>query len=232
MYRPAIENGVNMTQRGILVGAAFVLAAVAAGVFFWTQNVPLPSAVSSLPSDRPPAAPPSEPSSEQKLVKTMNERAVGGGYAATFSEREGAQWTVSDGHRLERLSIGGGTVLARLSSGKALTADMMLGGVHLELPEQFATTSNGQKIEVGLVARRAKTNSSDTISVIYLTRQAGNSGWQTFSLADDFQLNTFEYSVPQVVEGYTAKPIVAIYGDLSGSDRGVEILGVYIKLKQ
>lgn len=163
----------------------------------------------------------------------MNQAATGGGFAVTFSNQDVSNWALTSGHRLERFSIEGqGTVFARLSSTAALNPANLLDGLYVELPEQFTARSNGKAIQVGIVARTARANPAQSFSVIYLTRQAGNSGWQTFSLGAEFQLLTFDFTVPSVPEGYSTKPILSIYGDPAGDGKGVELLGAYVKLKQ
>jgi hypothetical protein len=163
----------------------------------------------------------------------MSQAAAGGGYAATFSDQDASKWMIAGGHQLERFSLDGrNTVLARLSSSAPITSTTLLDGLYVELPEQFAALSNGKKIEIGVVARTARANPAQSFSTIYLTRQAGNSGWQTFSLGPEFELKSFEFDVPYVPTGYEARPIVAVYGDPNGGGKGVELLGMYVKLKQ
>jgi len=216
------------------VVGALVLALVAAGILVSTDLIKLPwlDSPSSTPGDLPSlVGVPTSSSPESRLVAPMNEAAAAGGFAASFSEREGRTWELTRGHRLERFALNGGTtVFARLSSGAALDKSQVIDGLFVELPLEFTRLSAGKRIEVGVVARAAQTNPSNEFSVLYATRQAGNSGWRTFQLASNFELRTFAFDVPAALDGYSAKPVIVVRGDPLGRGLGLELIGVYAKV--
>jgi hypothetical protein len=215
------------------VAGALALALVAAGVFVGTDLVELPwlNTSSSIPSvpQLPSTSTPSLP--QAQLVAPMTEAASAGGFAASFAAQGGGSWELTPGHRLERLGLnGGGTVFARLSSGIALDKSQIIDGTYVELPAEFAQQSAGKRIEVGIVARAAQSNPSNEFSVLYSTRQAGNSGWRTFQAGSNFEIRSFTFDVPAAPNGYDAKPAIAVRGDSQGKGLGLEIIGVYAKL--
>lgn len=164
----------------------------------------------------------------------MTEAASGGGYAATFSSVDAAKWQIAAGHKLERFSVEGEDVsFARLSSNTpmdAATWEWATQGLSTTFPVDFNNQTNGGRIEVGVVARAPAANPAGTISVVYATQQAGNSGWRELTLGGEFALSTFTFDVPKVEPGtYTKQPIVVINADPSGAGRSAEILGVYVK---
>lgn len=217
-----------MSRTGYLVVGALIFALAAAGVLVWTNYL-------ELPGTPPPTTQQTVKSRPvgQDWMQHMSQVAASGGFVATFSAADAEKWMVSDGHRLERFSLNGSdTILARLSSANALVPPARLDGLYIELPRDFAATFNGRKIEIGIVARSAKSNPAASFAVVYFTRKMGNTGWLTFKLASEFELKALEYDVPAVPEGYPDGPVVAIYADPSGGDRGVELLGLYVKAKQ
>lgn len=221
-----------MSRSGLVVTAAAVVVAVVVGVYaylnFFQQGTG--TQVSPIVSNVDPGV--SAPSEEQ-LMAAISQGAVGGGFAATFSEVDVAQWRVSEGHRLERFQLGGGgTILARLSSSNPLQPPVQLDGIFIEVPKEFADRANGKIVEVGVVARASKTNPASSFAVVYFTRKVGNSGWLKFPLSGEFELKKFEFEVPAAEDGYPFGPAIAMYGDPEGGNKGVELLGMYVKVKQ
>jgi len=201
-----------------LMAGVIVLALVAAGVLFATnffQSVPLVLSGSE----------------EAALVKNMSDRVAGVGFARTFTQKDMKDWHLTGGHRLERLAIDrSGTVSARFYSSVPLDTTQFLEGLYLELPAEFRQASNGRKIEIGIVARATSARGSDAFSTIYLTRQAGNSGWRRYPVSSRFELQTFTFNVPRVEAGYLENPFLVIHADASGQGRGIELLGAYVKI--
>src|SRR5262249_7776650 len=105
-------------------------------------------------------------------------------------------------------------------------------GLSLTLPPEFANNVAGRKVEVGVIARSAQSNGSPEISVMYATRQAGNSGWQSIALQPNFEAYKFTYDVPNHEGGYTNGPMVVFHSDASGGGKAVEMIGAYIKIVQ
>lgn len=195
-----------------LIAAAVALSLVAVGAFFWSDIARLAGG-----------------SAEGKLVAQVVERGRGGGYAVTFSGDDAKKWYVAPGHRLERFSLDGGeTVFVRLVSTIALdgaTFEWHTQGLSVQIPVDFAKRSNGKPIEIGVVARAATGRARAPLTVVYSTRQGGNSGWQQLEAGGQFELKTLSYVVPKREE-YTARPVLVINADPTGNGGGIELLGV------
>jgi hypothetical protein len=82
-----------MGRVGLIAGAV-VLSLVAVGAFFWSDIARLAGS-----------------SVEGKLVARVVEGGAGGGYSVTFGGNDAKKWYVAPGHRLERLSLGGDTIV-------------------------------------------------------------------------------------------------------------------------
>lgn len=163
----------------------------------------------------------------------INDPALRKGFVATFAESPSRQWQITEGHMLEKFWLKQpDIVMARLRSNMPRRDDMLLQGLSIELPIEFAQMVNGKEIEVGLLARSSQTNGALEVSLVYATKQAGNSGWQTLKLTPQFELHSFKFAVPEVAEGYTARPTIVVHADTQGQGRAVEILGIYAKQTQ
>jgi len=202
----------------MLVAGAALLAAAAAAMLAFTGVISLPFL---------------HPSNTQ-LLKQINEAAMTGGYSLTFSQADNSKWQLGEGHKLERFGLDGAdAAFARLTSNVPLNAttwEWSTQGLSAELPVEFNNRTNGQKIEIGVVARASAANSSNAVTVVYATQQAGNSGWHDLRLSSDFSLQTFVFDVPKRDPGsYDKMPIIVLNSDRSGGGKAVEIMGVYVK---
>jgi len=203
------------------VAGALVFALAAAGVLVWTNFLELPLSLTSQ-------------SAEAKLVAKMNDAVAGGGFAATFARTDASKWQLGDGHRLEVFSVKGGDgAFGRLTSAKPLDAasyDWLAQGLALQLPTDFSNRFSGQRIEIGVIARPPSANGTDALSVVFTTNQAGNSGWQKIPICGDFAVRSFYFHVPKLEAGaYTARAMVVISSDASGSGKAAELLGVFVR---
>jgi hypothetical protein len=201
-----------------LIAGAMALVLAAAGAFFWSD---IRKAAGFF-------------TAEEKLVTDLTNAAARGGYSVTFSQTDAKKWRVAAGHRLEKLSLGSDTVVARLVSASPLdkaSFEWPTQGLSVDLPTSLNVRSAGKGLEIGVVARAAAGRPNATMSIVYATRQAGNSGWQTASLGNDFELKQFRYKVPVHESGYTNQPVLVINADASGGGGGIELLGVYIKIE-
>ncbi len=164
----------------------------------------------------------------------LNSAAIGNGFAATFLETDASKWRVAEGFKFERFSLGAeGPAFGRLSSSMPLdekSVNWPALGLSAVLPLDFARAANGERIQVGVIARASQSGTSQSISVLYATQQAGNTGWRKFELQSNFQLFKFVYDIPLVEGGYDATPIVVINSDPTGSGQSSEILGIYVKI--
>ena len=213
-----------MNRSGVLVVGAIAFALAAAGILMQTNFLDLRE--SFFPSRLP--------SPEANLVVRMNDVASAGGYAITFANRDAEQWQVAAGHRLEKFSIDGGAIVfARLTSMTPLVADSFewpTQGLSVSLPPDFGNRSNGRSIEIGVVARAASGHPNATLSAVYATRQAGNSGWKKVPVGSQFELKTIKYDVPKLEGGYTNPPVFVLNADASGSGGSIELIGIYFKI--
>jgi len=223
-------------RAGTLIVGALIFALAAAAVLIWTNQISLPGQPPAPTSAPATPSKPAPPSQEAQLVTAMNDVAAGGGFAATFQEQDLLKWQIADGNRLERFSLPtSDAAFARLTSSAVLDKASVSWpslGLSAKLPVQFAQAANGKRIQVGLVARSAQTNGSPQVSIVFATQQAGNTGWRTFELGQQFQLFKFVYDIPPVEGGYTATPIIVVHSDEAGSGKAIELLGVYVKVVQ
>lgn len=221
-----------MQRSGLLVVIAMILVAAATGVLVWTNFFGQNKA-----SDDAGQAPSTEvvpgTSRESQLVNEMVSAASVDGYSATFSESDIGKWKIADGHKIERFGSGStGAVFARLTSSAALDKASVAWptlGLSATLPVEFANLASGRRVEIGFVARSSQSNGSSELSALYASRQAGNSGWQSFQLKPDFELYKFHYDVNPVEGGYTNGPMIVFHSDATGSGKSVEFLGMYVK---
>jgi hypothetical protein len=207
-----------MPRTGYLIAAAVFVAVVAVSALVWSGTVKLPFFGESA----------------EQLMARINDAEKTGGYGVTFSQSDVPKWRIAEGHRLERFGVDGGEpAFVRLTSSTALNAttwEWATQGLSATFPVEFNNRTNGQTIEIGVVARAASSNSASTITVVYATQQAGNSGWQDIPVSGDFELKTIRFKVPKVAPGsYDKNPIIVLNSDRSGSGKSVEILGAYVK---
>lgn len=205
-----------------LILGAVILALVAGGLLIWTN----PAALQSLlPFLKP---------NEEQLMSDLAGIASRGGHVATFSQQGAQSWRLAQGHRLERFSLNDrGAVFARLSSSTHIdpnSFDWPNLGLSWVLTREFNNQSNGKRIEIGVVARRAQANSSDSVYLMYATQQAGNTGWKPIPLSTQFELHRVPFDVPNVEGGFANPPILVLHADPTAKGKSVEILGVYVQL--
>ena len=222
-------------RAGYLIVGALIFALAAAAVLIWTNQINLPGQPAAPPSATSvPSTTVAPPSHEAQLVTAMNEAAAGGGYVATFMEGDVGKWQIADGHKLERFSLGSnGPVFARFTSSTTLDKTSVQWpalGLSMTLPPEFANAVAGKKVEVGIIARAAQSNGSNELSVVYATRQSGNSGWQSIALQPNFEAYKITYDVPNREGGYTNGPMIVFHSDASGGGRAVEMIGAYLKV--
>ncbi len=171
---------------------------------------------------------------ESRLVEQMETIASEGAFAATFSDTDARRWQIADGHRFERLGIDSSkAAIGRLSSSVPVDAtppSWESQGLSIEIPASFAQQANGKRLEIGIIARSGSSNPSNVMSVVYATRQAGNSGWRNFKLTTELGIQKILFDMPYVETGYTNKPILVVHSDAQGKGRAIELLGVYVKL--
>jgi hypothetical protein len=173
---------------------------------------------------------------ESRLSARMEQISSEGGFAATFSDQDSRRWQIADGHRFERLALDSSKVaVGRLTSSVPVDvtpSSWESQGLSIEIPVSLAQSSNGKRLEIGIIARSSASNPSTVLTAVFATRQSGNSGWRNFKLSADMKVHTILFDMPFVEAGYTAKPIVVLHSDAQGKGRSVELLGVYVRPAQ
>jgi hypothetical protein len=220
-----------MNQKGVLIVAVIVLGLAAAGALF-VWMLPSGDEVATASDTEAVSLRTSGPtiSSEYSIaMNTMKQSAGDAGFAATFASGT-EQWVLSEGHKLEKFSLGKDAAFARLTSSVPIETSKVVDGLYVELPLDFAVNANGRKVQVGIVARAAQSNPASRFSALYATQQAGNSGWKSIAAGEAFELHTFEFLVPKQTDGYSAKPVISIRADDEGREVGLELIGVYAKV--
>jgi hypothetical protein len=98
------------------------------------------------------------------------------------------------------------------------TSTWRTGGVGVRLSDAFESEASGKRIRV--TVRAAAPDANAQLGVAYSTAEAGNSGWQQFTLTPTPSDYAFEYDVPALIEGK---------GDFLGfrsyGDSRVQVLG-------
>lgn len=211
-----------MGRVGGLLFGALALALAAGGILVWSgNNVPGLDFLSP-------------PTPEQRLISDMDNVVSAGGFAVSFADSDAGRWRVAEGHKFERLSVDSArAVIGRLSSEVPLNVtppSWESQGLSIELPVSFAQQANGRRVEVGIIARAAQSNTSGVLSAVFATRQTGNSGWRNFKLGPAFETHQILFDMPAVDTGYTSKPIVVVHADTKGKGRSVELIGVFVRL--
>jgi hypothetical protein len=210
-----------MSRTGLLFGLVALVAALAIAFFAYT-NFFAGEATGPLVGPTP--------ATERDWATTMDELATKQGIVVSFSDRDLPSWKLTDGHKLERFRISGTEqVLARLSSSIPLDQNDRLSGLRVQLPLEWVQTINGKTVEIGIVAKSSSSNGAADMSALYATLQTGNSGWQTLQLPGEFRALKFQFSIPEVPAGYTQEPVIVLRSDARGQDRGVELIGIYVR---
>lgn len=224
-----------MQRSGFLVVVAALLVAAAAGVLVWTNffGTSHPGAAGGPDSSSSEPVAQSAPPTAKELVDLMTSEAAQGAFVATFSDKDVPKWILAPGHKLERFSLNSGdSVFARLTSSVPLdtkSGQWLTLGLSATLPLPYAKLYNGKTLEIGIIARSAQSNGSQSMGVAYATQQSGNSGWKQIELKSDFTLIQFKYEVPKLEPEYTNQPIIVIHSDPVANSGAIELIGVYIK---
>lgn len=98
------------------------------------------------------------------------------------------------------------------------TANGRVDGVVLWLPESIENDASGRRVEITI---RARGVSSSRLAMSYSTNEVGASGWQEFSLTDEFQDITFIYPVSPMRAG--GGDYLGILPDASGDGGTIEV---------
>lgn len=87
----------------------------------------------------------------------------------------------------------------RVSGTKAeASSGSRTGGAYIEIGSVLESAFANNTIRVSVLARSPEEGG---MKVAYSTADKGNSGWQSFSLTQDFATYEFDYRVPSVIAG-------------------------------
>jgi hypothetical protein len=100
--------------------------------------------------------------------------------------------------------------------------------VYISIPEAIALHFAGRRIKISFEAKQPSTNPAAEAAVAYSTSDMGNSDWLTFAPTSSWQRFTFDYNVPEANSG--GSDFLGIWGDTTGSGKGVLIDGLSIQL--
>ena len=199
-------------MRTILLTIVVCLAAAGAAIAAWSLNSA--EAVDTLSAD------------VRKVIGPE-------GALVTFADNDFQRWRLPQHHRMERFVLAGGdqkyvrlTSLDKLNNKLAKWGDR---GLSFVLPLEFNKKTSGRQVEIGVIARKSKSNPSANLSLAYATQQAGNSGWKKFVLTDAFKLYKFTYTVPAPGTGYKFPPILVVHSDPSGKGHAIELMAAYFR---
>ena len=103
------------------------------------------------------------------------------------------------------------------------------GGSYLIVPKDFESKARGKTIRVSVIARVDVVNPSGIFGVAYSTSMAGNSGWQTFTPTEAFEVYSFDYAVSAYDERPANFDYVGINSDMSGRGRGIVVSRVQVE---
>ena len=101
-------------------------------------------------------------------------------------------------------------------------------GIFATLGPEFESAFAGRKIEITINARRGQERPSDMFLIGYYTLNAGASGWQTFSLSDNFQDHSFTFT-PGRPEGMSEIDYLGIWPAPEGENKTMEVNRITIK---
>lgn len=133
----------------------------------------------------------------------------------------GADTTVTQG--AAALGQSGTIIVSQVSTGGGQN------GAWLMVPVERAILFVGQRIKIGVLARKPAANASTRFNVIYATNDHSSNFMESNpDLTSDWQWFTFHHDVPQAIAG--GPGYLFIYGDAARAGNGVEIARVYIEI--
>lgn len=95
-------------------------------------------------------------------------------------------------------------------------------GVFLTLPRVYKERYAGQPINVMVTARKGRASKLKSFDIAYLSTDAGSSGWQTFTLTNDFETYSFLFT-PGQPSGADGTDFVGIWPDVEGEGQTVDV---------
>jgi hypothetical protein len=103
-------------------------------------------------------------------------------------------------------------------------------GASVQIPSTRALLFAGQRVKIGVLARRPATNAATRFGVAYSTNDNGNSGYIQSSqdLTTAWAWHVFHATIPQAVAG--GPGYLGIYGDNSKTGKATEIAKVFIEI--
>lgn len=121
-----------------------------------------------------------------------------------------------------------GSPAVRLSGVDKSAESSGTPGIYLPLTEEFEKSASCRRVRVEILARAPRTGAAKRFAVAYSTNEAGNSGWNVFSLARTPEKYIFEFDVPTMKQGLG--DYLGFLPDVDGTGGAVEILAVNIAI--
>lgn len=114
------------------------------------------------------------------------------------------------------------TSAARITSGAT-------NGASVTISTHRALLFSGQRIKIGVLARRPTSNPASRFAVAFSTADNGNSGAMlSGALSTAWQWHIFHYDVPVAIGG--GPSYLGIFGDHDGAGRAVQVARVYVEI--
>lgn len=162
---------------------------------------------------------------EEKKSTTNNEttKIVSVSENSIFTANAASKWKVGKGNFITKADD------SLLFSSKLLKPSTAgaTQGTYTQVPQDVESKVSGKKIKISVVAKKGSTSSS-SFAVAYSTAQVGNSGWHKFFPSSEYDVYSFEYTVPKMKTPNF--DYIAIWGDTTGKGNGVSIKEVAIEI--
>ena len=102
-------------------------------------------------------------------------------------------------------------------------------GAHIELDTDIETQLQNKNVTFTIVARTVEGKPTKDFSVSFSTNANGNSGWKTFRALSAPSAFSFDYNVPELVNG--GGDYIGL-GPFVSNDSGFEVLAIGVKINE
>ena len=122
-----------------------------------------------------------------------------------------------------------GTIIVTEGSAARSTSGQT-NGARVEIPTARALMFGGQRIKIGVLAKRPASNAATRFGIAYSTNGDGDSGYMQADkdLTTAWQWFTFHYTVPAPAVG--GADWIGIFGDHSKTGKATQIARVYVEI--
>lgn len=102
-------------------------------------------------------------------------------------------------------------------------------GIFATLSPQYEKAFAGQNIRISISARKGRSDPLDEFDIGYFTFGAGDSGWKTFPLEQDFKTYSFTFK-PNLPQGDPASDFVGVWPDVQGRNRTMDVEWIKVEI--